>query len=172
MLMVFVAWFADDITIHEPVAISFANMLVSPNADFFLRTDKLGRDIFSRIVYSARTALLFVIYASVIGSTIGLVIGVDLAYFGSTSDFLFQRVMDVFMAFLLIILALAIVSIFGGGTDKVILAITIPFIAIRAVVRSNALAIRKSLCGCRPCCGFSYLRIILWHMVPNLIATF
>ena len=89
MLMMFVAWFADDITIHEPVAISFANMLVSPNADFFLRTDKLGRDIFSRIVYSARTALLFGIYASVIGSTIGLVLGVDLAYFGSTSDFLF-----------------------------------------------------------------------------------
>ena len=52
MLMVFVAWFADVITIYEPVAISFANMLVSPNADFFLRTDQLGRDIFSRIVYS------------------------------------------------------------------------------------------------------------------------
>ena len=75
--------------VHEPVAISFANMLVSPNADFFLRTDKLGRDIFSRIVYSARTALLFGIYASVIGSTIGLVLGVDLAFFGSTLDFLF-----------------------------------------------------------------------------------
>ena len=89
MLMVFVALFADVTTIHETVAISFANMLVSPIADFFLGTDQLGRDIFFRIVYSARTALLFGIYASVIGSTIGLVIGVDLAYFGSTSDFLF-----------------------------------------------------------------------------------
>ena len=142
MLMVNVAWFADDITIHEPVAISFANMLVSPNADFFLRTDQLGRDIFSRIVYSARTALLFGIYASVIGSTIGLVLGVASVYLGSTFDLLFQRVMDVFMALLLIILALVIVSIFGGGTDKVILAITVPFIPRYARgVSSNALAI-------------------------------
>ena len=70
--------------------------------------------------------------------------GVASAYFGGTFDLLFQRVLDVFMAFLLIILALAIVSIFGGGTDKVILAITIPFIPRYArVVRSNALAIRE-----------------------------
>ena len=66
------------------------------------------------------------------------------AYFGGTFDLLFQRFMDVFMAFPLIILALAIVSIFGGGVDKVILAITIPFIPRCArVVRSNALAIRE-----------------------------
>ena len=142
--MVFVAWFADDITIHEPVAISFANMLVSPNADLFLRIDQLNRDIFSRIVFSARTALLFGIYASVIGSTIGLVLGVASVYLGSTFDLLFQRVMDVFMALLLIILALVIVSIFGGGTDKVILAITIPSIPRYARgIRSNALAIRE-----------------------------
>ena len=71
-------------------------------------------------------------------------LGVASAYFGSTFDLLFQRVMEVFMAFLLIILALAIVPISGGGTDKVILAITIPFIPRYArVVRSNALAIRE-----------------------------
>ena len=79
----------------------------------------------------------------IVGSAIGLVLGVASAYFDSTFDLLFQRVMDVFMAFLLIILALAIVSIFGGGTDKVILAITIRFIPRYAgVVRSNAIAIR------------------------------
>ena len=68
--------------------------------------------------------------------------GVASAYFGSTFDLLFLRVINIFMAFLLIILALAIVSIFGGGIDKVILAITVPFIPRYARgVSSNALAI-------------------------------
>ena len=174
MLMVFAALFADVITIHDPVAISFANMLVSPNADFFLGTDQLGRDIFSRIVYGARTALLVGICASVIGSAIGLVLGVASAYFGGTFDLLFQRVMDVFMAFPLIILALAIVSIFGGGIDKVILAITIPFTPRCArVVRSNALAIREiPYVDAARAMGFSHLRIILRHMVPNVMAPY
>ena len=70
--------------------------------------------------------------------------GAASAYFGSTFELLFLRVMDVFMAFLLIILALAIFSIFGGGIDKVILAITTPFIPRYARgVCSNALAIRE-----------------------------
>ena len=66
------------------------------------------------------------------------------AYFGGWFDLIMQRIIDVFMAFPLIIMALAIVSIFGTGTDKVIIAITIPFVPRCArVVRSSALAIRE-----------------------------
>ena len=96
---------------YDPEDISFGDMLVSPNFDFLLGTDQLGRDIFTRIVYGARTALLVGITASVVGAFIGLILGVASAYFGGTFDLLFQRFMDVFMAFPLIILALAIVSI-------------------------------------------------------------
>jgi peptide/nickel transport system permease protein len=173
-LMVFVAVFADIITIHDPVDIAFEHMLVSPSWEFFLGTDQLGRDIFARIVYGARTALLVGITASVVGASIGLVLGVASAYFGGTFDLLFQRVMDVFMAFPLIILALAIVSIFGGGIDKVIIAITVPFIPRCArVVRSNALAIREiPYVDAARAMGFSHSRIILRHMVPNVMAPF
>ena len=174
VLMVFMALFADVITWHDPVDISFENMLVVPSWEFLLGTDQLGRDIFSRIVYGARTALLVGITASVVGAFIGLVLGVASAYFGGTFDLLFQRFMDVFMAFPLIILALAIVSIFGGGVDKVILAITIPFIPRCArVVRSNALAIREiPYVDAARAMGFSHTRIILRHMVPNVMAPF
>jgi peptide/nickel transport system permease protein len=174
ILMVFMALFADVITWHDPVDISFENMLVIPSWEFLLGTDQLGRDIFSRIVYGARTALLVGITASVVGAFIGLVLGVASAYFGGTFDLLFQRFMDVFMAFPLIILALAIVSIFGGGVDKVILAITIPFIPRCArVVRSNALAIREiPYVDAARAMGFSHTRIILRHMVPNVMAPF
>jgi peptide/nickel transport system permease protein len=173
-LMVFAAVFADVITVHDPVDIAFEHMLVAPGWDFFLGTDQLGRDIFARIVYGARTALLVGITASVVGAAIGLVLGVASAYFGGTFDLLFQRVMDVFMAFPLIILALAIVSIFGGGIDKVIIAITVPFIPRCArVVRSNALAIREiPYVDAARAMGFSHSRIILRHMVPNVMAPF
>ncbi len=174
LLMVFMALFADVITMYDPEDISFGDMLVSPNFDFLLGTDQLGRDIFTRIVYGARTALLVGITASVVGAFIGLILGVASAYFGGTFDLLFQRFMDVFMAFPLIILALAIVSIFGGGIDKVILAITIPFIPRCArVVRSNALAIREiPYVDAARAMGFSHSRIILRHMVPNVMAPF
>src|SRR3546814_14285081 len=77
-----------------------------------------------------------------VGATVGLVLGVASAYFGGKLDLILQRVMDVFMAFPLIIMALAIVAIFGTGAQNVIIAITIPFIPRCArVVRSD----RKSV---------------------------
>ena len=139
-----------------------------------LGTDQVGRDILSRIVYGARTALLVGFVSSFVGATIGLILGVASAYFGGKFDLLFQRVMDVLMAFPLIILALAVVSIFGTGTFNVILAITIPFIPRCArVVRSSALAIRETpYIDAARACGFSHARIVLRHMVPNVMAPY
>lgn len=174
IIMIFAAVFADVMTGYDPEEVSFGDMLVSPNFDFLLGTDQMGRDIFTRIIYGARTALLVGVTASVIGAFIGLVLGVGSAYFGGTIDLLFQRFMDVFMAFPLIIMALAIVAIFGTGVEKVIIAITIPFIPRCArVVRSNALAIREiPYVDAARAMGFSHMRIILRHMVPNVMAPF
>ncbi|MEL0110442.1 MAG: ABC transporter permease, partial [Rickettsiales bacterium] len=174
VVMLFAAVFADVLTAYDPESVAFGDMLTSPNLEFLLGTDQMGRDILTRIIYGARTALLVGITASVIGGFIGLVLGVGSAYFGGTIDLLFQRFMDVFMAFPLIIMALAIVSIFGAGTDKVIIAITIPFIPRCArVVRSNALAIREiPYVDAARAMGFGHTRIILRHMVPNVMAPF
>jgi peptide/nickel transport system permease protein len=103
-----------------------------------------------------------------------LVLGVGSAYFGGKVDLIFQRVMDVFMAFPLIIMALAVVSIFGTGVQNVIIAITIPFIPRCArVVRSSALALRDiPYIDAARACGYSHTRIILRHMVPNVMAPY
>jgi peptide/nickel transport system permease protein len=172
--MVVMAVFAPWLSPYDPEANSFEHMLVPPGADFFLGTDQFGRDLLTRIIYGARTALFVGFAAAGVGAFGGLILGVGSAYFGGKVDLIFQRVMDVFMAFPLIIMALAVVAIFGTGIQNVIFAITIPFIPRCArVVRSNALAIREiPYVDAARAMGFSHLRIILRHMAPNVMAPF
>ena len=174
ILMIVAAIFAPWITPYDPEAADFANMLTAPSAEYWLGTDQFGRDILTRIIYGARTALFVGFTCAFIGSFVGLVLGVGSAYFGGKIDLIFQRIMDVFMAFPLIIMALAIVATLGTGTDKVIIAITIPFIPQCArVVRSSALSIREiPYVDAARACGFGHGRIILRHMVPNVMAPF
>lgn len=174
ILMIFMAAFADLIAPYDPEANSFEHMLVPPSLDFLLGTDQFGRDLFSRIVYGARTALFVGFACAIVGAFGGLVLGVASAYFGGWFDLVMQRIIDVFMAFPLIIMALAIVAIFGTGTDKVIIAITIPFVPRCArVVRSSALAIREMpYVDAARSIGYGHMRIILKHIAPNVVAPF
>ena len=174
LVMAFMAVFADYITVFDPELNDFANMLTPPNETYIVGTDQFGRDAFTRIVYGARTALLVGFTSAFVGATIGLVLGVASAYFGGRFDLLFQRVMDVIMAFPLIILALAIVATLGTGVENVIIAITIPFVAkCSRIVRSNALAIREiPYIDAARALGFGHARIILRHMAPNVMAPY
>jgi peptide/nickel transport system permease protein len=173
-VMILTAVFADVLTPYDPVANSFAEMTQGPSFAHWLGTDQFGRDVLARIIYGARTALFVGFTSAIVGSTAGLVLGVGSAYFGGRTDLIFQRVMDIFMAFPLIIMALAVVSIFGTGAHNVIIAITIPFIPRCArVVRANALAIREiPYIDAARANGFSHARIILRHMVPNVMAPY
>jgi peptide/nickel transport system permease protein len=166
--------FAEVLAPYNPTANDFAAMTEAPSLDHWLGTDQFGRDLLSRIIYGARTALIVGLSSAFVGGSLGLVLGVGSAYIGGMIDMLMQRVFDVVMAFPLIILALAIVSIFGTGVHNVIIAITIPLIPRCArVVRSAALVIREvPYVDAARACGFSAWRIILRHMVPNVMAPF
>jgi len=172
--MILTGIFAPILTPHDPEMIAFENMLLPPNADYFLGTDQFGRDVLTRLLYGSRTALFIGFTAAFTGSTAGLVLGVTSAYFGGRFDLMFQRMMDLFQAFPLIILALAIVSIFGPNVQNVIIAITIPFIPDCArVVRSSALTLREiPFIDAARANGFSHTRIVLRHMVPNIMAPY
>ncbi|MCH7865388.1 MAG: ABC transporter permease [Proteobacteria bacterium] len=172
--MVLMAVFADFITFFDPEDIHFKEMLIAPGDKYFMGTDQFGRDVLTRIIYGARTALFVGLVAASVGAVLGLILGVASAYFGGRFDLLLQRVMDVFMAFPLIIMALAIVSVLGNGIENVVIAITIPFIPQCArVVRSSALALREiPYVDAARALGFSHARIILRHMVPNVMAPF
>jgi len=166
--------FAEVLAPYNPTANDFAAMTEAPSIDHWLGTDQFGRDLLSRIIFGARTALIVGLSSAFVGGSLGLVLGVGSAYFGGMIDMLMQRVFDVVMAFPLIIMALAIVSIFGTGVQNVIIAITIPLIPRCArVVRSAALVIREvPYVDAARACGFGATRIILRHMVPNVMAPF
>ena len=174
VLMVLATIFAEVLSPYDPEMISFESMLVPPSVDHWMGTDAFGRDILTRIIYGARTALFVGFTAAFVGSTLGLILGVASAYFGGLFDLVVQRLVDILMAFPLIVLALAVVATLGPSTVNVVIAITIPFIPQCArVVRSSALAIREiPYVDAARALGFGHSRIILGHMVPNVMAPY
>jgi peptide/nickel transport system permease protein len=174
IIMIVAAVLAEVIAPYHPLATDYGAMLGAPSAQHWLGTDEFGRDLLTRIIYGARTALLVGFSAAFIGATLGLVIGVASAYFGGWIDLIIQRIVDIFISFPLIILALAVVAALGTGTDRVILAILIPMIPRAArICRSGALAIREMpYVDAARAAGFQDGRIILRHMLPNVVAAY
>jgi len=174
VLMIAVGVLANVLSPYDPVAVDFGAMLARPSAQHWLGTDAFGRDVLSRLIYGSRTALLVGFGAAFFGTTLGAVLGVGSAYFGGRVDLYLQRVMDCVLAFPLIILALAIVAILGNALPNLIAAITIPMIPRCAlVIRSSALSIREMpYVDAARAAGFGHARIILRHMLPNVMAPY
>jgi peptide/nickel transport system permease protein len=174
VLNVAVAILANVLSPYDPLATDYGAMLARPSGAHWLGTDAFGRDVFSRILYGSRTAMLVGFSCALMGATLGTVIGVASAYFGGRVDLGVQRVMDVFLAFPLIILALAVVSILGTGLQNVIVAITIPMVPRAGLVaRSSALSIREMpYVDAARAAGFTHRRIIVRHMLPNVMAPY
>lgn len=179
LVMLFAGMFAELVAPFDPLTIDFGAMLAAPSATHLMGTDAFGRDIFSRVIYGARTALTIGFFSSLFGCTLGAVIGVSSAYFGGRIDMAVQRFIDVMLAFPIIVLALVVVAMLGrnlvGGVDvNLIVAIAIPIVPkVARVVRSAALSIREMpYIDAARAAGFSHTRIIFRHMVPNVSAPF
>jgi peptide/nickel transport system permease protein len=174
VLMLLSAVAAPLIAPYHPLETDFLAQFSPPTTAHWLGTDAFGRDLLSRLLYGARTALLVGFVSALLGATLGALIGVASAYFGGHVDLLIQRVVDLFLAFPIIILALAVVSILGTGVGNVIMAITIPMIPHCArVVRASALAVRQMpYVDAARAAGFGHSRIIFRHMLPNVMAPY
>jgi peptide/nickel transport system permease protein len=174
VVMIAVALTAPLIAPYDPVTVDFGAMLAAPSAAHWLGTDSFGRDVLSRLIYGSQTALIVGFGAAFVGATAGAVLGVGSAYFGGWIDLVLQRFMDIFISFPLIILALAMVAILGNSLPNLIAAITIPMIPRCAlVIRSSALSIREMpYVDAARAAGFRHHRIILRHMLPNVMAPY
>jgi len=179
LVMMIAAIFADVVAPYDPVAVDFGAMLGAPSIDHFFGTDAFGRDVFSRIIYGARTALAVGFLSAITGCTIGAIIGVVAAYFGGKIDMAISALIDIMLSFPIIVLALVVVAILGKGQwlgidFNLIGAIAIPVIPkVARVLRSSALAIREMpYVDAARAAGYSNTRIIFRHIVPNVTAPY
>jgi peptide/nickel transport system permease protein len=159
---------------YDPLETDFGAMLGPPDRAHWLGTDAFGRDVLSRIMYGARTALLVGFVSSFLGATLGAIIAVTTAYIGGRIDLYAQRGMDIVLSFPIIVLALSVVALLGGGMVNLILAITIPFVPrVSQVVRASTLSIREMpYIEAARALGAGSRRIILRHMFPNIMAPY
>jgi len=163
----------------DPEAVDFGAMLAPPGGEHLFGTDQYGRDVFSRIVYGARTALAVGILSSLFGCTLGALMGAASGYFGGRIDTAIQRVVDIMLSFPLIVLAMVVVAVLGkknlAGIDvNLITAIALPIIPKMArVARSSTLSIvTMPFIDAARAAGFSHTRIILRHITPNIVAPY
>tara|TARA_Y100000813_G_scaffold197386_1_gene182614 strand:- start:77 stop:997 length:921 start_codon:yes stop_codon:yes gene_type:complete len=151
----------------------------APSLAHPLGADAFGRDILSRLIYGARTALSIGFLSAFFGCSIGAIIGTSSAFFGGKVDLLVQRFIDLMLSFPIIVLAIIVIAVFPKsvvlGVDvNVIVAIAIPFIPKTArVIRSQALAVvTLPYVDAARTNGFSSTRIIFRHILPNVTAPF
>jgi len=179
VIMALAAIFAPWVTPYDPLTVDYGSMLAAPSWQHWMGTDSFGRDMLTRVIYGARTALAVGFLASFVGSTAGAIIGVVSAYFGGKIDMIIQGFMDILLSFPIIVLALTVVAMLGQnivfGVDiNLIIAISIPMVPrVGRVVRASALAIRElPYIDAARAAGFNNTRIIFRHMVPNVVAPY
>ena len=177
--MMFAGIFSSLVAPYDPLTIDFASLLAPPSADHWCGTDAYGRDICSRLIYGARTALVIGFTSSFVGSSLGAILGIASAYFGGRIDAWIQRFVDILLAFPLIVLARVVVAAFRkfsvGGVDiNLIVAIAIPILPrVARVVRAAALSVRVApYIDAARAAGYSHTRIIFRHMAPNVVAPY
>jgi peptide/nickel transport system permease protein len=164
---------------YDPEEIDFGAMIAAPSATHWFGTDQYGRDVFTRIVYGSRTALAVGILSSIIGCVLGALLGAASGYFGGRIDSAIQRVVDIMLSFPIIVLAMVVVAVLGKqslfGIDfNLIAAITLPIIPRMArVARASTLSlVALPFIDAARAAGFSHSRIILRHILPNIVAPF
>lgn len=179
LVMMFAGIFAPYVVPYNPVASNYGAILQPPSLTHLAGTDAFGRDVFSRLVFGARTAMIIGLSSAFLGCTLGAILGAASAYFGGRIDAIIQRFVDLLLAFPLVVLALVVVAILGRnliyGIDlSLILAIAIPIVPqVARVIRAAALSVQvMPYIDAARIAGYSHLRIIMVHMAPNLVTPY
>jgi peptide/nickel transport system permease protein len=172
LLVVLCAVFADRITSVDPLKQDLANHLSPPGAKSFLGTDTFGRDVWSRIVFGARTSLLVGVLAVLPAAVIGAIVGVLCAYFGGGFDLVVQRVVDTLLGFPPLVLALVMVVALGPSIANVSTSIAVVLLpSMIRVSRAAALTVSNEVYVlAAQSLGAPGVRIALRHVLPNSLA--
>src|SRR5262245_23144571 len=174
LVMVVVAVSANVIATHDPIATNAAATLAPPSAQYWLGSDHLGRDIYSRIVYGTRVSLVVGLASTILGSGLGGIIGLVTGYLGGKVDLIAQRVLDILQGLPLLVLALVMSAALGPSVENVVIAISIPIIPRAArIIRASVLSIREmQYVEAARAIGLAHLRIAFRHILPNTVGPF
>jgi peptide/nickel transport system permease protein/oligopeptide transport system permease protein len=171
LLFVVLAVLASLLATHDPFQTSFMTVRKAPSAAFWLGTDDLGRDIYTRMLYGARASLLAGLVSVLIALAAGVPFGLAAGYFGGWIDSVISRVTEALLAIPFLILAIALAAFLGPSLTNAMIAIGVSaapkFIRL---ARGQVLAVKNEdyVQGARAL-GASDLRIILRHVLPNIM---
>lgn len=172
VLLILVALLAPWIAPRNPAAQSLPERLLPPSAHHWMGTDELGRDVLSRAMYGARVSLLVGISVVLGAGFVGLALGSLAGYFGGAFDrFVNIVLINSFLSFPGILLAIAFAAFLGPGLDKVIFALTITgWAGYARLARAQVLKVREMefILAARSL-GASHARILLRHLLPNTL---
>jgi peptide/nickel transport system permease protein len=180
LVVVLIAIAAPLLTSHDPAAVNPLSRLKPPawleggTAEYWLGTDNLGRDMWSRIVYGARVSLIVGMGAVIVSGILGAILGLISGFYGKWLDAVIMRVGDAFMAIPTILFMLVVMAIVGPGMTTLIFVIGLTnWVPFTRVVRSEVLSIKeRDFVFAARSIGAKNGRLIIKHILPNVISSF
>lgn len=166
-----IAIFSPLLTPYTYHTIFYNAILASPSRSHIFGTDGLGRDIYTRVIYSYRVSLVVAFASTGLALLVGVPIGLIAGYLGGATDVIISRVIDIMLAFPAILLAISLIAILGQGEQVIIIAIAIIYVPILTrVLRASVLNVKNMAYveGARAR-GAGQMRIMLRHILPNSI---
>ena len=175
-VLVIPAIFAELIAPHDPIESSLRNRLLPPfwmdggSLDNILGTDKVGRDILTRLIYGSRVSVLIASISILVGGVIGVSLGIIGGYFGGWVDSLIMRAVDISLSIPIILLGLVLVAALGPSKQTVVIVVVILLWSRYArLARGETLAVRTQDYIARArVSGASHTRIMIHHIFPNI----
>jgi peptide/nickel transport system permease protein len=171
-IFVLAAVFAPLITVYDPLTTNAAVSLARPSATHWLGCDFMGRDVYSRIIYGARISLAVSMGSMLLGSSIGVTLGLLSGYLLGWFDLITQRFLEMMQSLPLLVMAIIMAAALGPSLHNTIIAIAIPLVPyVARVIRANTLSLREQpFIEAAKAIGMSERRIALRHVLPNTLA--
>ncbi|HJO90644.1 MAG TPA: ABC transporter permease [Anaerolineales bacterium] len=171
IVWIVIAIFADQISPYNPIK-TVAGAREAPSASFLFGTDRLGRDVLSRVMHGSRISLMLGLISVLIGAIVGTLFGILSGYYGGLIDTIIMRITDAMLAFPGILLALVVIASLGTGIIKVMIAVGISTIPIYArLIRSTVLTVREQpYIDAATLLGVRDIVIMYRHVLPNTLA--
>ena len=172
-IIILLSIFAPFLTDYDETTQDLVSRLRPPGGAHILGTDELGRDVLTRLLYGTRISLIIAVIPTVLAAAVGAAAGICAAEFGGAADFIIMRLADVMLSIPGMLLAMVVLYTMGGSLSSVIVSlILVEWGGIAIVVRSGALRLKNSeFVEAAVSTGAGRLRIMLRHILPNLIPT-